>query len=95
MKRSAKKDGDEPGFDARLERLESLVQELEAGGLGLEPAISKYQEGIGELKDCHQLLAGYRKRVEELAQDAEGILRPFEGDPDFAADGDSTAAGQE
>ena len=80
---SAKKvDPEEPGFDARLERLEGIVAELEGGGLGLEEAIERYQEGIGHLKNCHGTLAGYRQRVEELTRDAEGALRPYAGDPD-------------
>lgn len=72
------------GFDARLARLEKLVAELEQGGLGLEPAIERYQEGIQLLKECHGALDTYRRRVEELTRDAEAAMRPFEGDPDFA-----------
>ena len=80
---SAKKtEKKEPGFDARLERLEGIVAELEGGGLGLEEAIERYQEGIGHLKNCHSTLAGYRQRVEELTQGAEDALKPFDGDPD-------------
>lgn len=74
--------GEEPGFDARLQRLEALVGELEEGNLGLEPAIERYQEGIELLKRCHATLEGFKKRVEELSTDAEGVLRDFEGDPD-------------
>ena len=72
----------EPTFDERLERLEAIVGELEEGELGLEPAIERYEEGIGLLKDCHKLLAGYRKQVEELTRGAEDVLEPFDGDPD-------------
>jgi len=79
-----KKNQEEPGFDARLERLEGIVAELEGGGLGLEEAIERYQEGIGHLKTCHGTLVGYRQRVEELTQGAEGALKPFDGDPDAA-----------
>ena len=43
---------DEPGFDARLARLEALVAELEEGELGLEPAIERYQEGVELLQRC-------------------------------------------
>lgn len=70
------------GFDERLARLESIVVELERGELSLEPAIARYQEGIGLLKDCHGILAGYRQRVEELTGEAEAQLSPFQGDPD-------------
>lgn len=76
----------EPGFDARLERLQSIVSELEQGELGLEPAIERYQEGIELLKACHGQLQGYRKQVEELSADAEASLRPYEADPDFPSD---------
>jgi exodeoxyribonuclease VII small subunit len=75
-----------PGFDERLERLQSIVSELEQGELGLESAIERYQEGIELLKGCHGQLEGYRKRVEELSADAEASLRPYESDPDFSAD---------
>ena len=76
----AKKDAE--GFDAKLARLEGIVTELEEGGLALEPAIERYQQGIELLKSCHGTLESYRKRVEELTKDAEGVLKPFAGDPD-------------
>ncbi len=77
---------EQPTFDQRLERLESIVTELERGDLSLEPAIERYQEGIGLLKDCHGLLQGYRKRVEELTKDAEVSLEPFADDPDAGSE---------
>jgi len=83
---SERTDKAEPGFDKKLARLESLVGELEQGGLELEPAIERYQEGIELLKACHGTLERYRRRVEELTTDAEEALRPFEADPD-AVDG--------
>ena len=70
------------GFDVDLERLEGIVADLEEGGLGLEPSIERYQQGIELLKRCHATLEGYRKQVEELTRDAEEVLRPFDGDPD-------------
>ncbi len=72
----------ELGFDERLERLEAIVAELEHGGLGLELAIERYQEGIEHLRLCHRTLEAYRKRVEELTHEAQAALRPFDGDPD-------------
>ena len=75
---------EEPTFDRRLERLESIVAELEKGELSLEPAIERYQEGVELLKDCHGILQRYQKRVEELTADAEESLRPFADDPDAA-----------
>jgi exodeoxyribonuclease VII small subunit len=78
----------EPGFDERLAALERIVQELEDGGLGLEAAIGRYQEGIGLLKSCHGTLEATRQRVLELTEDAGGALRPLADDPDVpGADG--------
>ena len=74
-------------FDDKLGRLEEIVGELEQGGLGLEPAIERYQEGIQLLKECHLALDSHRRRVEELTQEAETAIRPFEGDPDHPGAG--------
>jgi len=79
---------EQPGFDARLAELETIVAELEEGSLELEPAIERYQRGIELLKGCHATLEGHRQRVEELAKEAEGVLRPFEDDPDVGPGGD-------
>ena len=73
---------DDLGFDEHLGKLETIVSELEEGGLGLEAAIQRYQEGIEHLKRCHETLERHRARVEELTQGAELALRPFENDPD-------------
>ena len=78
----ATKKQNEGDFDTRMGRLESIVGELEGGGLALEPAIERYQEGIELLKQCHGVLRGFKAQVEELTKDAEEALRPFEGDPD-------------
>jgi exodeoxyribonuclease VII small subunit len=90
---SAKQGESGGAFDDKLERLEKIVGELEQGGLGLEPAIERYQEGIQLLKECHGALETYRRRVEELTRDAEAAMRPFEGDPDVAAPPQGSRAG--
>jgi exodeoxyribonuclease VII small subunit len=74
----------EQPFDQRLERLEALVRELESGNLGLEEAISRYEQGVQLLKGCHSTLERFRARVEELSA-ADGALTPFGADPDGAA----------
>lgn len=74
----------EPGFDARLARLEQIVGQLEDADLELEPAIERYREGVELLKQCRTVLAGYRQQVEELSRTADESLRPYAGDPDFA-----------
>lgn len=88
-KRTAKKadsEGQEPDFDARLARLEAIVSEMEEGGLGLEGAIGRYEEGVSLLKGCRELLAGYKRQVEELTRGAQASLEAYEDDPDDHGD---------
>ena len=75
-------DPTELGFDEHLERLESIVGELEEGGLGLEASIERYRDGLQHLKHCHGTLERYKRQVEELTRDAESTLRTFDADPD-------------
>jgi exodeoxyribonuclease VII small subunit len=76
----------EESFDERIARLETIVQEMEEGGLGLEQSIEHYREGVVLLKGCREVLGGYRRQVEELTEDAENALRPYEDDPDLEAE---------
>jgi exodeoxyribonuclease VII small subunit len=62
------------GFEARLERLREIVEELEGGELPLEKAIARYEEGVSVLKVCAETLANARLRVEELTRDADESL---------------------
>ncbi len=76
---------DAPGFDQQLARLEAIVAELETGGLALEPAIERYQEGARLLRACRAILEGHKKRVEELT--AAGDVEPYGADPDASGEG--------
>ncbi len=73
-----------PTFDGRLMRLEKIVTALEEGDLELEPAIERYKEGVALLKDCREILTGYRAQVEELTGEAQASSRPYDDDPDVA-----------
>lgn len=72
-------------FDSKLARIETIVAELEEGGLDLEAAIARYKEGVELRKECGAVLAGFKKQVEELTQDADKALRAYDGDPDLGA----------
>lgn len=78
--KAAKSETESPGFDVSLARLEEIVVELERGGLGLEPSLERYKEGVALLKGCRETLGAYRAQVEELT--GEGIV-PHAGDTDL------------
>ena len=68
-------------FEDELEGLESLVEELDRGELGVEEAIKKYEQAVRAYRRCKRYLAQARKKIEILLKDAEGDVEtaPFEG----------------
>jgi exodeoxyribonuclease VII small subunit len=70
-------------FDDGLDRLETLVQQLENGHLSLEDALLRFEEGVTLSQELHQQLADAQRRVEVLRQGLGGEYRtePLEGDP--------------
>jgi exodeoxyribonuclease VII small subunit len=69
-------------FDDGLDRLESLVQKLEAGSLSLEEALAGFEEGVELSKALQQQLAAAQRRVEVLKQGLGGEYKaePLEGE---------------
>ena len=78
----------ELGFDAVVARLRTVVERLEAGQLGLEEALTVYEEGVTLTRRGHQLLDAAEKKVEQLVSTAGGIqtapLDPPESEGDRA-----------
>jgi len=72
----AGKEGDgspPPRFEDALGKLQESVARLEAGELDLSDALACYEQGIGQLKVCYELLEDAERRIELLCGvDAEG-----------------------
>jgi exodeoxyribonuclease VII small subunit len=70
-----------PAFEASLEQLQSIVDELEEGRLGLEASLGRFEEGVRLLRTCYGILEKAEQRIEILTgADAEGnpITAPFD-----------------
>ena len=67
-------------FEKALERLEKIVEELEAGNIGLEDALKKYEEGVKLSRICQKKLSQAEKKIEILTRSTEGTLQkePFD-----------------
>ena len=65
-----------------LEKLESIVESLEEGGLPLDASIKKFEEGIKLAKRCEDAVRSAEKKIERLTKNAAGEVKsePFEGD---------------
>ncbi|MBG60068.1 MAG: exodeoxyribonuclease VII small subunit [Halobacteriovoraceae bacterium] len=53
-------------FETALEKLESIVEELEGGELGLDDSIKKFENGIKLYQDCRGLLKDAEKKISIL-----------------------------
>src|SRR5260221_10799209 len=61
-------DGAPLDFEQSMKRLETIVEELEAGELSLEDSIARYEEGIKLSRRLTQVLDESEKRIERLGE---------------------------
>jgi exodeoxyribonuclease VII small subunit len=61
-----------PDFEARLQRLDEIVRELESGQVSLDRAMTLFEEGLQVGGACRALLDEAQVRVEKLLERADG-----------------------
>jgi exodeoxyribonuclease VII small subunit len=83
-----KKDQQTKKFEAALEELEQVVEQLESGDLSLEDSLAAFEKGVGLVKLCNEKLTEVEKKVELLVKDKEGKfqLKPFSPDAEDEED---------
>jgi exodeoxyribonuclease VII small subunit len=71
-------------FEDALQRLEQIVDQLEAGDLPLEDSLKVFEEGVTLARRCAKYLEEAEKRIELLTKDESGLLKTelFEWDKD-------------
>lgn len=68
-------------FEAALERLESLVSNLDKGDMSLEDSLQAFEEGVRLSRHCAQKLADAEQRIEVLLSESNELSRvPYEVD---------------
>jgi len=80
-KTTAAKTGEQT-FETAIERLESIVQEMESDKLPLEDLLLRYEEGTKLVKVCESKLQSAEKRIEIIARNATGETRLEEFEPE-------------
>jgi exodeoxyribonuclease VII small subunit len=67
------KPDDQPkSFEASLEALEQIVQQLENGDLPLEKSLELFEDGIRLSRQCQERLSQAERRIETLLRDNQG-----------------------
>jgi exodeoxyribonuclease VII small subunit len=79
MAHQAKPWKEEP-FEKNLERLDSIVHQLEDADLPLEKALQLYEEGMRLSEVCHKQLEEAEGRIEILSRKTDGklVAEPFD-----------------
>jgi exodeoxyribonuclease VII small subunit len=70
-------------FEARLERLGKIVEELEKGDLPLERGVKLFKEGRALAKSCRKQLEEAENEIKVMS---DGVLSDFEPEPSGEGD---------
>ena len=69
----------QPKFEEAIEQLESIIDRIESGEVGLEECISQYERGMKLIGRCQEILGKAQQRIVELTADSDGKLKPVGG----------------
>ena len=63
-----------------MDRLETIVEEMESGEMQLEQLIVRYEEGMKLVKTCQDRLASAEQRIETITRNHAGqpVVKPFD-----------------
>jgi exodeoxyribonuclease VII small subunit len=62
-------------FEEALQKLEAIVETMEAGDLPLESLIARYEEGTRLARICQEKLAEAELKIQQLEKDATGEMK--------------------
>ena len=84
---SPKDDAESINFEDSFRRLNEMAEQLEAGGLTLAEATSRFEEGMKLVQTCNELLNNAELKITELKESYQpaDVLAGFDGleeDPD-------------
>jgi len=67
-------------FEQAMHRLDTIVEAMESGEIGIEESISKYEEAMELAAHCRRILDESEQRIKKIQLDAAGNLQtePFE-----------------
>lgn len=57
-----------PNFEAAVAEIESIIERIERGEIGLEQSVAEFERGSRLLKACRDRLAQAEQRVKDLTE---------------------------
>jgi exodeoxyribonuclease VII small subunit len=84
-------------FEADMERLEAVVEEMESDQIPLETLLARYEEGMKLVGLCSEKLQQAEKRIQIIAKKEGGApaLEPFGEAPENGRPSGGSPAGDE
>ena len=72
-----------PSFEEALQKLESIVDAMEAGDLPLDTLLARFEEGVKLVKVCQSRLGEAELKIQKLEKNSAGepVLQPFTVSP--------------
>lgn len=89
--KAAKKDATNLSFEQAIQRLESIVADMEGVELPLEDVLKRYEEGTRLVRFCAAKLDEAEKKIELLQKQADGSAKLTPFDEPAKADDDQDA----
>ncbi len=62
-------------FEDAMARLDAIVEAMEAGEIGIEESIARYEEAMSLAAHCRQILTNAELRIKKIQADASGEIR--------------------
>ena len=53
-------------YEEAVEQLDGILERIESGEIGLEDSITAYEQGVGLIKRCREILDRAEQRIEHL-----------------------------
>lgn len=80
-KRPKSQDDNDLSFEERIEKVEAIIDRIDAGEIGLEEALTEYEQGMAHIRRCKEVLERAQQRVEELARQTGADTSKRSGKP--------------
>jgi exodeoxyribonuclease VII small subunit len=62
-------------FEDAMTELEQILADIEAGQIGLEESLARYERGTFLIQHCRGVLGAAEKRIEILSKGADGSMQ--------------------
>ena len=73
-RKKAAASGEDISFEDAVDKLDSIVEEMESDGMPLDKMLVRYEEGAKLVKLCEEKLKAAETRITQLEENLEGEL---------------------